>query len=69
MLVDWIIELLVELPFVIDLPFRSVTCPKCGGRLKYLKRRKTGQVQCVMCERIWQKGKGAKLRPVDAGDK
>ena len=49
--------------------WRRKTCPKCRGRLKYLRPRGGGvRVQCVMCERVWLKGKGWSLRPADPAD-
>ena len=58
---------------IIDLPLLAVellvghkACPKCGGRLRYLPRVAEGErVLCVMCERVWLKGKGWHLRPAD----
>lgn len=65
-----ILDLLFELPqLIFDLaPQGSVSCPKCGHRLKYLSRGEhEDRVQCVMCERVWLRSKarwlGQTLRP------
>ena len=65
MFVDWILDLLIEGPFwLIDSAFHRNACPKCGGRLKY-RSAATDELQCVMCDRVWQKGKGRRLIPID----
>ena len=65
MLIDWIIEAVIELPFLFGLPGKN-TCPKCGNRLRYLEPSRGKRVQCVMCDQVWQFEKGKKLRPIDA---
>ena len=66
MLIDWLIQGLIELPlWLLDGPGDN-TCPKCSNRLKYVEGSRGERVQCVMCDRVWQREKGQKLRPVDA---
>lgn len=65
MLIDWIVGLFVEVPLLLfDLGLYRVSCPKCGNRLKYVPK-EPNQVQCVMCEQIWLKGKRGYLSAVD----
>ena len=66
MLIDLIVDLLIQGPLMLlEIAFYRSTCPKCGGRLKYVPRTKN-RVQCVMCERFWLNGKHGALTPVDA---
>jgi len=66
MLADLILELFAELPLMLfDETLWWATCPKCGKRLKHAGRGKTGQFQCVMCERSWRR-EGGRLLPVDS---
>jgi hypothetical protein len=66
MLIEWIIDALIELPLLIfGWPGRN-TCPKCSNRLRYVEGSRGKRVQCVMCDQVWQREKGQKLRPIDA---
>jgi hypothetical protein len=63
MLIEWIIDLLIQGPLLlIDIACYHSSCPKFGGRLKYVPRA-TDRVQCVVCERVWLKWKGGQLSP------
>lgn len=64
-MIDSVIELLPYfIPDIISALFWRKTCPHCHGRLKWLLRGdERERVQCVMCERVWMKGKGWQLRP------
>ncbi len=64
MLIELIVELL-ELPLSLGEAFWSVSCPKCGNRLKHAGQGKTGQFKCVMCERGWRR-EGRQLVAVDS---
>jgi PHP family Zn ribbon phosphoesterase len=66
MLIEWIFDLLIEVPFLlIDTALYQTSCLKCGGRLKYMQRTRD-KVQCVMCDRVWLKGKRGRVLPVDS---
>ncbi len=65
MLIDLLIRALIELPLcLLDWP-RDNTCPKCSNRLKYVEGSGGKRVQCVMCDRVWQR-EGKTLRLIDA---
>jgi hypothetical protein len=66
MLIDWIIEALIELPLLMFGGSSQNTCPKCGNRLRYQEHSHGKRVQCVMCDRVWQRENGQRLRPIDA---
>ena len=58
----WLIQDLIEL--LLDWPGDN-TCPKCSNRLKYVEGSGGKRVQCVMCDRVWQR-EGNQLRQIDA---
>jgi hypothetical protein len=64
-LLAWLIEALIALPWLLFEWPRSNKCEKCGFRLKYVSRPGGKFVQCVMCEQVWRIEKGKRLRPVD----
>jgi len=63
MLIDWLIQGPIDLLLLLfDWPGDN-TCPKCSNRLKYVEGSGGERVQCVMCDRVWQR-EGKKLRQI-----